>query len=57
MLNIEKTQSENNVYVSGILNELDIVTGTTTDGREWIRGTANIKCDQDINVKQQNVLQ
>ena len=49
MLNIEKTQSENNVYISGILNELDIVTGTTTDGRDWIRGTASIKCDQDIN--------
>lgn len=51
MLNIEKTQSANSVYVSGILNELDIVTGTTTDGREWIRGSASIKCDQDINGK------
>lgn len=51
MLNIEKTQSENNVYISGILNELDIVTGSTNDGREWIRGTASIKCDQDINGK------
>ena len=45
MLNIEKTPSANSVYVSGILNELDIVTGTTTDGREWIRGSASIKCD------------
>jgi len=45
MLNIEKTQSDNSVYMSGVLNELDITTGQTKDGKEWIRGTAVIKCD------------
>ena len=49
MLNIEKTQSDNSVYMSGVLNELDITTGQSKDGKEWIRGTAVIKCDQEIN--------
>lgn len=51
MLNIEKTQSDNIVYISGILNELDVVTGNTTDGRDFVRATASIKCDQEINGK------
>ena len=51
MLDIMTTESKNEVYVSGILNELDIVEGSTADGRDWIRGTANILVDQDINGK------
>ena len=49
MLNIEKTQSDNSVYMSGVLNELDITTGTSAEGKDWIRGTAVIKCDQEID--------
>ena len=49
MLNIEKTQSDNSVYMSGVLNELDITTGTSSEGKDWIRGTAVIKCDQEID--------
>jgi hypothetical protein len=49
MLDIRKVESKNEVYVSGILNELDIVEGITKDGRKWIRGTANVKIDQEIN--------
>lgn len=49
MLDIMKTESKNEVYVSGILNEFDIVEGTTADGRDWVRGTAEIKVDQEIN--------
>ena len=51
MLDIRKVESINNVYVSGVLNELDIVTGTSTDGKEFVRGTAKIRVDQEINGK------
>ncbi len=42
-------ESENNVYVSGVLKELDIKEGVTNDGRSWVNGTAYIQVDQDIN--------
>lgn len=51
MLNINKTESENIVYISGVLNELDIREGVTSDGRSWVRGNANIRVDQEINGK------
>lgn len=48
MLNIKQVQSKNECYISGILNELDIVEGTTSDGRDYVRGTAKIRVDQEI---------
>lgn len=42
-------KSDNEVYVSGILNELNIEEGKTVDGRAWIRGEADIRVDQEIN--------
>ena len=48
MLNVEKTQSDNEVNISGILSELDI---TTSESKDWIRGTAIIRCDQEIDGK------
>ena len=49
MLDINNVQSENNVYLSGILKELDIDEGTTGDGRKYIRGVAKIQVDQEID--------
>lgn len=43
--------SDNEVYVSGILNELEITEGKTKDGRDYVRGTASIRVDQDIDGK------
>jgi hypothetical protein len=37
--------SDNEVYVSGILNELEITEGKTKDGRDYVRGTASIRVD------------
>lgn len=51
MLDVRKTESDNFVDVVGILKELDIVDGVTADGRGWVRGTAKIAADQDINGK------
>lgn len=51
MLDIRTVESENEVYVSGILNELDIKEGVTKDGRGWISLTADILVDQEINGK------
>lgn len=48
MLNIAKTESNNEVKIVGTLNELDIRKGTTSDGREWIGGDAKISVDQEI---------
>lgn len=57
MLDIFKTESENEVYVSGILNELEITEGETKDGRGWIRGRASIRVDQDIKgVMSENII-
>lgn len=44
-------QSDNEVYISGILNELEIVEGKTNDGRDYVRGTASVRVDQEINGK------
>lgn len=51
MLDIRKVESINNVYISGVLNDLDIITGTSTDGKDYVRGTARIRVDQEINGK------
>lgn len=48
MLEITK-QSENEVNVCGLLNELEVVEGVTADGREYVRETAKIRADQDIS--------
>lgn len=50
MLN-KSVESQNEVTIVGVLNELDIVEGTTADGRDYVRGTAFIKVDQEINGK------
>lgn len=49
MLDIKKVESKNEVTICGLLNELDVTPGTTTDGREYIRGRARIQVDQEIN--------
>lgn len=49
MLDIEKIQCKNVVEICGLLKELDIVEGTTSDGRSYVRGSAKIGVDQDIN--------
>lgn len=41
--------SDNEIYVSGVLNELEITEGSTTDGRKYVRGTASIRVDQEVN--------
>lgn len=57
MLNIKQVQSKNECYISGILNELEIVEGKTADQREYVRGTAKIRVDQEINGKvQENII-
>lgn len=43
--------STNDIYVSGLLKELEIVEGQTTDGREYVRGTASVQVDQEIDGK------
>ncbi len=49
MLDINKVESKNEVNICGLLTELDVNTGTTSDGRDYVRGRAKIKVDQDIN--------
>lgn len=51
MLNIKQVESKNECYISGILNELDVQEGKTSDGREYVRGTAKIRVDQEIGGK------
>lgn len=51
MLNIKQIESKNECYISGVLNELEIVEGTTSDGRGYVRGTAKIRVDQEIDGK------
>lgn len=47
---LEKTtESQNIVTITGVLNELDIVEGRTADGREFVRGTAFIAVDQEVD--------
>jgi hypothetical protein len=45
MLDIEKVQCKNVVEICGLLKELDIVEGTTSDGRSYVRGSAKIGVD------------
>jgi hypothetical protein len=45
MLNIKQVQSKNECYISGILNELEIVEGKTYDGRDYVRGIAKVRVD------------
>ena len=52
MLDIKKIQSKNECTIVGILNELDIVEGKTSDVRDYIRGTATIRVDQEVEGKQ-----
>ena len=52
MLDIKKVQSKNECNIVGILNELDIVEGKTSDGKDYIRGTATIRVDQEVKGKQ-----
>lgn len=49
MLDPKKTECINTVQIVGILNELDVVEGKTGDGRDYVRGTATIRVDQEIN--------
>lgn len=51
MLNIKEKPSKNEVYVSGILKELEVDEGTTQDGRKYVRGQARIVVDQEVNGK------
>lgn len=48
MLDIKKIESENIVTIVGTLSELEIVKDKTSDGREYVRGTAKIRSDIDI---------
>lgn len=48
MLEITK-QSENEVTVCGLLNELEVVEGVTSDGREYVHSTIKVRVDQDIS--------
>lgn len=48
MLEITR-QSDNEVNVCGLLSELEVVEGITTDGRGWAKSVAKVRVDQDIN--------
>lgn len=49
MLDIKTKQSDNSLYVSGILKELDVNNKKTTDGREYANVTATIRVDQEVD--------
>lgn len=50
MLNIMEKESKNIVEVTGILNELEVVTGTSKKtGKDYVSATAKVRLDQDIN--------
>lgn len=51
MLDINKVQSTNTVIITGTLNEFNVEEKTTSDGRDYVTGTASIKVDQEINGK------
>ena len=51
MLDIEKVQSKNIVTICGLLKQLDIVEGETADGRGYVRGSAKIGVDQEVDGK------
>lgn len=48
MLDIKKVESINEVYVSGILNELEISEHSSANG-DFISGVARIRVDQEVN--------
>lgn len=57
MLDVEKNQSVNEVIITGVLKELDVRDGETSDGRKWVSSVAKIGCDQEINgVMTENVI-
>ena len=51
MLDIEKVQCKNIASFCGLLKELDITEGTTSDGRGYVRGSAKIGVDSEIDGK------
>ena len=48
--------SDNIVTITGVLNELEIIEGTTTSGKDYVRGTATVRVDQEIEGKVQENL-
>ena len=42
MLDVEKNQSVNEVIITGVLKELDVRNGETSDGRKWVSSVAKI---------------
>lgn len=55
MLDVSRL-SDNIVTITGVLNELEIVEGTSTAGKEYVRGTASVRVDQEIEGKVQENL-
>ena len=53
MLNIKETQSTNTIYISGILQEMDIDTKENAKGDTFATGTIKIRVDQDVNGKKE----
>lgn len=51
MLNINEVQCKNVVVIDGVLKELDVVEANTSDGRAYVRATAKIGVDQEIDGK------
>lgn len=49
MLNIKERQSLNEVYVCGVLKDLNIEEKTTADGRKFVSGVATIRVEQETN--------
>lgn len=50
MLNIKEKESKNIVEVTGILNEMDVNTGTSKKtGKEYVSATIKVRLDQEIN--------
>jgi hypothetical protein len=46
MLNIKETESKNIVEVTGILNELEVTTGTSKKtNKDYVSATAKIRLD------------
>lgn len=41
--------SDNVVYISGVLNELEITEGVSSAGKAYVRGTASVRVDQEVN--------
>ena len=59
MLNIKdrSSQSVNNLFISGLLTEMDIQQKQTRDGRNYVSGTIKVRVDQEINgKKEENII-